>query len=239
MPARTRSSTAASRAEAAIQRRGILLVYPVANAAEPRALWHELFPGVPMRWAWDDSADERVVALWHLRETLSRSDAVVYTKWLGGRATFFSRELFAATLAGLRAAAADGPNGLVLDLAAPARAALEVLEDDSPKATRALRAALGLEGRLHDAAFGRALRPLFQRLAIVGRGEVAEGGFPSLAVGATSLVLEDLWAASARDDAAHAARREAACAASRPYARTYARVLRGLASRVPPSPRSG
>jgi hypothetical protein len=34
---------------------------------------------------------------------------------------------------------------------------------------------------------------LWTRLLIVGVGEVDDGAFPSLAVGATELVFEDLW----------------------------------------------
>jgi hypothetical protein len=35
---------------------------------------------------------------------------------------------------------------------------------------------------------------LFFRLLIVGLGEVEDGAFPSLAVGATTLLYDDLWA---------------------------------------------
>jgi len=37
------------------------------------------------------------------------------------------------------------------------------------------------------------MKELFMRLLIVGFGEVEDGAFPSLAVGATELVFEDLW----------------------------------------------
>jgi hypothetical protein len=40
------------------------------------------------------------------------------------------------------------------------------------------------------------MKELFTRLLIVGFGEVEDGAFPSLAVGATELLFEDLWKAS-------------------------------------------
>jgi hypothetical protein len=37
------------------------------------------------------------------------------------------------------------------------------------------------------------MKDLFSRLLIVGFGEVDDGAFPSLAVGATELLYDDLW----------------------------------------------
>jgi hypothetical protein len=37
------------------------------------------------------------------------------------------------------------------------------------------------------------MRELFTRFLIVGFGEVEDGAFPSLAVGSTELLFEDLW----------------------------------------------
>jgi len=182
-----------TRAVAAIEGAGVLLVYPPANREDPPSLWSVLHPGAEMRWAWDEGADGRVVALWHLREELARSRAVVYTKWWTGRATFFGRDTFRALLARLRAASSGD---LTVGLARESRALLEVLQDESPLPTKALRAAAELEGRVNEAAYTRAARPLWARLLTVGAGEVAEGGFPSLAVGATELLFEDLWNAA-------------------------------------------
>lgn len=165
-----------------------MLVYPVQNRPEPRSLWHVLHPRAQMRWAWDDSADERVVELWHLRERLAQSRRVVYAKWLGGRATFFSRAVFRAALAALKA-----EHDLERGLSRPSRDLLEIVRDDSPQPTRRLRESAGLAGRVNETAFTRAMRPLWERMLIVGTGEVEEGGFPSLAVGATELVHEPLW----------------------------------------------
>lgn len=173
---------------AAIERHHAVLVYPVANRHDPLSLWEVLYPGEPMRWAWDASADDRVVALWHLRERIARSERVVYGKLLGGRATFLSSALARAVLATLRDAG-DLRSGL-----SPASlAVLEVLSDNSPEPTRRLREAAGLAGRAQESAFQRAMRPLWERLLVVGVGEVDEGGFPSLAVGATQLLRESLW----------------------------------------------
>src|SRR5580704_451872 len=131
-----------ARALAAIERRGILLVYPLANRAEPRSLWSELHPRSPMRWSWDAGADERVARLWRLREELARSSDVVYAKWFRGRATFFSRTVFRAMLVTL---AAEG--SLRARLSRGASGLLDLLEDDSPQSTKELRANAGLQGR--------------------------------------------------------------------------------------------
>lgn len=37
------------------------------------------------------------------------------------------------------------------------------------------------------------MKDLFSRLLIVGFGEVEDGAFPSLAVGATELLFSDIW----------------------------------------------
>src|SRR5215468_1636508 len=82
-----------------IRERGVLLVFPINNRAEPRSLWSEFFPGTKMVWDWNEDGDTRVAEMWQLMKLLSDSREVVYSKWYQGRATFFSRELFAAMLA--------------------------------------------------------------------------------------------------------------------------------------------
>jgi hypothetical protein len=173
------------KASAAIEAAGALLVYPIANRKEPASLWSALHPRTAMRWAWDDGADMRVVRLWQLREQLARSRRVVYTKWYQGRATFFSRALFRAMLATVHKTEST--------LSADARDLLSLLEDDSPQSTKQLRRAAGLTGKANERAYTRALRELWQRLLIVGTGEVDDGAFPSLAIGATRWIFEDLW----------------------------------------------
>jgi hypothetical protein len=182
----------------AIAQHGVLLVYPITNRAQPASLWSELYPGVTMRWAWDEGADERVVRLWQLREQLASSRAVVYSKWYKGRAVFFSRELFTAM------AAALAPRQL--QLSSEARDLLALLEEDSPQSSKSLRRAAGLTGKLGEAVWTRALRELWERLLIVGTGEVDDGAFPSLSIGATRWIFEDLWeqAAGGLDDAQRA-----------------------------------
>jgi hypothetical protein len=184
--------TKMDKAIAAIERRGILLVFPIANRPEPRSLWSELHPRTVMRWEWDQEGDSRVHDLWHLRAELARSRRVVYSKWFKNRATLFAKPVFRAMLGDLLA-----QGDLVAGLDRSARAVLELLEDDS---TKALRKASGLP----DARFQAALKTLWSRLLIVGVGEVEDGSFPSLAVGATQLLFEDEWraasgGASARD----------------------------------------
>lgn len=223
---RSRPRTLESRAVAAIEAHGVLLVYPLQNRPEPRSLWHALHPGARMRWAWDDSADERVVELWHLRERLAQSRKVVYTKWLGGRATFFSRSVFRAVLATWKA-----EHDLEAGLGRASRDLLDILRDDSPQPTRRLRESAGLEGRLNETPFTRAMRPLWERMLIVGTGEMEEGGFPSLAVGATELIHEPLWldADALRDE--DTALLEGVTKRAPSFARAFRRVEKSLRAR--------
>jgi hypothetical protein len=211
------------RAVAAVEEHGVLLVYPLRNAREPLSLWHVLHPKSEMRWAWDADADPRISAMWDLRERLARSPRVVYGKWLGGRATFFARGVFTALLARLRAAG-DVQRGL----SRASREILDVLHEDSPLPTKALRELVGLAGRAHEGEYARATRALWSRLLVVGAGEVAEGGFPSLAVGATELLFEDLWSAADDLDAALDARLDEVLARSPAVARTLRRVQREI-----------
>ncbi len=175
-------------AVAKIERHGVMLVFPIENRPEPRSLWSELHPRTRMRWEWDSSGDDRVAALWHLRERLARSGEVVYAKWFRGRATFFARDVFRAMLASLIAA-----GDLRFGLSPRATAILELLDDDSPQSTKELRARAEMQGRANEAAYARALKELWTRMLVVGAGEVADGAFPSLAVGATRLLFEELW----------------------------------------------
>lgn len=180
-----------------------------------------------MRWAWDASADPRVAELWHLRERVARSKKVVYSKWLTGRATFFSKPMFQATLAYI-----GRRHDIFSDLTRASRDLLEILADDSPQATGALRERAGLEGRFNEAEFSRAMKPLWSRLLIVGTGEVEERGFPSLAVGTTELIHEPLWQA-ARLGATEADRRLVGemCEREPSYDRALSRVIGSLQDR--------
>ena len=125
--------------------------------------------------------------MWGLMKRLSDCREVVYSKWYQGRATFFSRELFVAMLC-LRRRQFDARRRL----SPVARNLFEVLENNSPLSTRKLKELTDLQGRLHEAEYGRAMRDLFSGLQIVGFGEVDDGAFPSLAVGATELLYDDL-----------------------------------------------
>lgn len=171
-----------------VERLGIALVFPLPDKADPPSLWSALYPNHRMRWEWSDDADDRVVQLWRLRERLAESRRVVYSKWHGGRATLFSRDVFQALLRRL--------HGEGDALAGAPRASLELLEildDNSPQSTKELKRTSGLTGREREAEYTRALRELWQRLLIVGAGEVDDGAFPSLAIGSTRLLFEDLW----------------------------------------------
>jgi hypothetical protein len=181
-------------AVAAVERHHIVLAFPIENRTEPMSLWRHFHPRTPMRWEWDASGDSRVVALWHLRTRLSTSRLVVYSKWFRGRATFFSREMFVAMLALLRA------QPLFDRIPRESRSILDTLELDSPMSSRRLREATELQGAMLESLWNRSTRALWTRLAIVGFGEVDDGAFPSLAIGATKTLFEDLWLESeARD----------------------------------------
>jgi len=70
---------------------------------------------------------------------------------------------------------------------------LETLESDSPLSTKELKRFTDLQGKENEAAYNRATKELFSRLLVVAFGEVDDGSFPSLAIGATRLIYEDLW----------------------------------------------
>lgn len=180
------------RAVAHIEKRGALLTYPLDNTRDPPSLWYEFYPRTKMRWEWDDDGDTRVADLWHLRAKLSNSGKVVYTKWFKGRATFFSCEMFTWLLASAK--------GRESSLSFNARALLHILEDNSPLSTKALKKEAGLQGRENEPAYTRALKELWERFLIVGFGEVDDGAFPSLAIGASKLLFEGLWHKAERMD---------------------------------------
>lgn len=204
-----------------INRRGALLVYPINNAREPSSLWSEFFPKSDMRWEWDEGGDNRVSDLWHLRAELSASGNVVYAKWYSGRATFFSRKLFPA-LARVLAGPGDGAG-----LSREARLILEALRSDSPLSTKQLRRATDLQGKFNAPVYERALKELWQRLLIVGFGEIDDGAFPSLAIGATELIFEDLHEEARSMDLDAAMRTVSETLAGQPkFLRFFERTLR-------------
>jgi hypothetical protein len=171
-----------------IKDRGALLVFPINNRELPNSLWREFFPKTKMIWEWNESSDYKVSDMWALMKKLSDCREVVYSKWYQGRATFFSPELFTALLSLARTAHIPRH-----ELSETARVLFEVLENNSPLSTKELKALTDLRGRDNEAAYNRGMKELFTRFLIVGFGEVEDGAFPSLAVGATELLFEDLW----------------------------------------------
>lgn len=139
-----------------------------------------------MIWEWNEDSDDRIGDMWLLMKKLSDSRDVVYSKWYQGRATFFSRDLFRALLALYL------PEDQV-PLARTSMNLLECLESDSPLSTKQLKKLTDLQGRDNESEYNRGLKTLFQKFLIVGFGEVEDGAFPSLAVGATRILYEDLW----------------------------------------------
>jgi len=171
-----------------INERGALLVFPINNRELPLSLWSEFYPGKRMVWDWNDDAAGEVSDMWSLMKRLSDCGDVVYSKWYQGRATFFSKDLFTAMLR-VRCIQADARR----QLSSTAKLLFEVLENNSPLSTRKLKELTDLQGRLHEAEYSSAMKELFTRFLIVGFGEVDDGAFPSLAVGATELLFDDLW----------------------------------------------
>lgn len=169
-----------------INSRGALLVFPINNKKEPASLWSEFYPKSKMRWEWDSDGDDRVGDLWGLMKKLSDSREVVYSKWYQGRATFFSRKLFTALLyKSLREF--DEPH-----LTPTAKNLLEALESDSPLSTKQLKAITELRGKDNERFYNRGMKELFSKFLIVAFGEVDDGAFPSLAVGSTRNLYEEL-----------------------------------------------
>ncbi len=171
-----------------IQTHGALLVFPLNNKSLPNSLWSQFYPKTEMIWEWNQDSDYKVANMWQLMKSLSDCREVVYSKWYQGRATFFSRDLFAALLCLARTARIPRH-----ELSETARVLFEVLENNSPLSTKELKALTDLRGKLHEGAYSRGMKELFTRFLIVGFGEVEDGAFPSLAVGATELLFEDLW----------------------------------------------
>lgn len=200
-----------------VERRGIVLVYPLPHVP---SLWSELYPGAPMDWDWSADADPRIADLWHGRERLAKSSDVAYAKWFRGRATFFSLPVFHALL-GRLAAAGDVLGGLPFE----AQNVLELLRERSPLSTKALREAADLRGKAQERVYTHAMKVLWSRLLVVGMGEVDDGAFPSLQIAATEAVFEDLFLAR-RDVPAEAdAKLEAALARTPAFRRVLDRTL--------------
>lgn len=70
---------------------------------------------------------------------------------------------------------------------------LDFLLNDSPMSTKQVKAAAELEGRLNEPTYNRAMKPLWQYLLLVGFGEFDDSSFPSLGIGATQTLFEELW----------------------------------------------
>jgi hypothetical protein len=179
-----------SNAIRAIEKLKICLLYPLNNRKDPPSLWSYFYPRKKMKWEWTDTGDDSVADMWILRERLSRSGKVVYCKWYQGRATFFSRECFTHLLCYL------GAVGTPRFKTKEAKIIYEILEDHSPLSTKKLKKYAELQGRFLEPAYNRAIKELWSRALVVGWGEVDEGAFPSLNIGATKYLFEDLWIAA-------------------------------------------
>jgi hypothetical protein len=171
-----------------IDRAGALLVFPINNKPEPASLWSSFLPKEKMLWEWDEDGDDRVAKLWRLKTDLSTTRLVIYTKWYSGRATYFSKPLFTAML---RALSPNGPD--LRALSSDARRILDILESESPLSTKELKRMADFKGRDRERSYEKALKELWSRLWIVAYGEFDDGAFPSLGIGSTRALYDELW----------------------------------------------
>ncbi len=171
-----------------INQKGILLVFPVNNNKQPLSLWSQFYPRSKMEWNWDNDGDNRVGEMWGLMKKLSDCREVVYSKWYQGRATFFSKKLFKALLR----VRLDQLNGQT-DLSRTSLQLLEILESDSPLSTKQLKKMAELQGKDNEKYYQHGMKQLFKNFHIVAFGEVDDGAFPSLAIGSTKNLYEELW----------------------------------------------
>lgn len=171
-----------------INQKKLLLVFPITNKQDPPSLWFQLFPRVPMDWSWSEDGDNRVVRMWHLMKTLSDCRRVIYSKWYQNRATFFSNDFFTHLLAYQKHKVHSQ-----IEWTSTERQLLEILRNNSPMSTKELKAESGLKGKFFEAEYTRSLKKLFLHQYIVAYGEVEDGVFPSLALGATETLYEEEW----------------------------------------------
>lgn len=175
----------------AVRENDWLLVFPIPGKKEPSSIWHVLYPRTTMRWEWTESADDKVVQLWHLRRRLAESHRVIYSKWYRGRATLFSEEMF-KKLWVYFAPERDRITG-------EAREIIDLLEMESPLSTKQIRRGSDLAGKENEKRYVAAMKELWRTFAIVGVGEIDDGAFPSLAHAATPVVFEELCRAAEQE----------------------------------------
>ncbi len=175
----------------AVMQNGWLLVFPIPGKKEPLSVWHVLHPRSIMRWEWTESADDKVVQLWHLRRLLAESHRVIYSKWYRGRATVFSPELFKKLWVYF------GPERE--KIIGEGREIMDLLEVESPLSTKQIRRGADLTGRENEKRYVSSMKELWRTFAIVGVGEIDDGAFPSLAHAATRVIFEELCLAAERE----------------------------------------
>lgn len=176
-----------------------LLVFPIPKKKEPLSLWHVLHPKATMRWEWNESGDDKVVQLWHLRRLLAESHRVIYSKWYRGRATLFSEKMFKKLWVYF---ASEREKVL-----GESREILDLLEMESPLSTKQIRRGTELTGKENEKRYVASMKELWRTIAIVGVGEIDDGAFPSLAHAATAVVFEELCRAAEKEETYESARK--------------------------------
>jgi hypothetical protein len=171
-----------------IEREGRVAVFPEKNKKKKGAivsLWELFYPRTKMSWEWDDSADNRVVKLWWLKNEIARTQQVLYGRFFGNRPVYVSKKEASKILATIK------PK----PLSPLAREILARLEDNSPQTKRMLARALRDEGwEPSKGEFERALLDLQKNFQIVSLGdsEREAGPMPSSEYAAISLIFPDL-----------------------------------------------
>lgn len=170
-----------------VEKVGRVAIFPEKNKKKSSiiSLWELFFPRTKMKWEWDDSADNRVVKLWWLKNEIAQTQKVLYGRFFGNRPILVSKNEARRTMAGLERK----------PLSSLAREILSRLEDNSPQTKRMIGKSLRDDGwEITKGDFERALLSLQKQFLIVNLGdsEREKGPMPSTEYAALSLVFPDL-----------------------------------------------
>jgi hypothetical protein len=170
-----------------VERLGCVAVFPEKSSKKSSivSLWELFYPRSPMKWEWDESADNRVVKLWWLKNEVARTQKVLYGRFFSNRPVFVSPSEAQKILKSLH----------LRPLSPLAREILARLEDNSPQTKRMLGRELRGDGwEPTRADFERALLDLQKSFQIVSLGdsEREKGPMPSSEYAAFGLIFPNL-----------------------------------------------
>jgi len=170
-----------------VEKIGRVAIFPEKKPSKHSiiSLWELFYPRTKMKWEWDDSADNRVVKLWWLKNEIAQTQKVLYGRFFGNRPVLVSKSETRRTLKTLEKK----------PLTSLAREILSRLEDNSPQTKRMLGRELRAEGwEPTKSEFERSLIDLQKNFLIVSLGdsEREKGPMPSSEYAALSLIFPDL-----------------------------------------------